>query len=128
MGIAKDIIASNDDYQSVLTSHSTVFMLFVLPTCSPCVRAVELFTPIADSYDPLIKCLVLDTAITPRLSQVISTPTLVTHVAGKIAEVIRGFGPWETQEQTIREIFSRYARQQAPGEPALPAAPQPPRQ
>ena len=118
MGIAKDVIACNEDYHAVLASHPTVFMLFVSQTCSACAGAVKLFEPIADTYDPAVKSLVLDTATTPRLEQVTGTPTLVAHVDGKITEVFKGFGPWETQEQTLKEIFSRYARRHAPDKPA----------
>ncbi|MCM2381086.1 thioredoxin domain-containing protein [Pseudomonas marginalis] len=118
MGIAKDIIACNEDYQSMLAAHSTVFMLFVSQTCPACASAVELFEPIAENYEPTVKSVVLDTAKTPRLEQVTGTPTLVVHANGKIKEILKGFGPWETQEQTLKEVFSRYARQQAPDEPA----------
>lgn len=118
MGIGKDVITSNEDYQSVVASHLTVFMLFVSQTCPACASAVELFEPIAKTYDSAVKSLVLDTANTPRLEQVTGTPTLVAHVGGKITEVFKGFGPRKTQEQTLKDIFSRYARQQAPDKPA----------
>lgn len=127
MGIATDVIASNEEYQSVLAAHPTVFMLFVSQTCPGCTIAAELFEPIAKKYNPAVKSLVLDTAKTPRLEQVISTPTLVVHANGKIKETLNGFGPRETQEQTPNELFSRYAQQQAPDAPASPGAPQRPR-
>ncbi|AKS09647.1 thioredoxin family protein [Pseudomonas trivialis] len=119
MGIAKDVITSIEDYQSMLASNRIVFLLFVMPDCPPCAKAVKLFEPIADTYDSIIKSMVLETAKTPRLPvEINSTPTLVTYVEGKVMEVIKGFGSWETQEQTLTEIFRRYARQRAPGEPA----------
>ena len=125
MGIAKDVIASNADYQSVLAAHPIVFMLFVSQTCPACTIAVELFEPIAESYEPTVKSLVLDAAKTPTLEQVTSVPTLVVHTNGNIKEILKGFGPRETQEQTLRDLFSRYAQQQAPGKSASPAAPPP---
>lgn len=126
MGIAKDVIACNEDYQSVLAAHSTVFMLFVSQTCPACASAVKLFEPIAKHYDHAVKSLVLDTANTPRLEQVTGTPTLVVHTHGKIKEVLKGFGPWETQERTLKALFSRYARLPAADAPASPAALPPP--
>lgn len=126
MGIAKDVIASNADYKSVLAAHPIVFMLFVSQTCPACASAVELFEPIAESYEPTVKSLVLDTAKTPRLEQVTGTPTLVVHVNGNIKKILKGFGPWETQERTLKDLFSLYAQQQAPGKPASPGAPPPP--
>ncbi|WP_248730596.1 thioredoxin family protein [Pseudomonas sp. MWU13-2517] len=118
MGIAKGVIRSNEEYQSVLAANRTVFLLFVSETCPACSSAVQLFEPIAKAYERRVKSLVLDTATTPRLEQVTGTPTLVTHVDGKIKEVVKGFGPWETQEQTIEAIFSRYAQPGVSGEPA----------
>lgn len=117
MGIAKDVIANNEDYLRVLAAHPIVFMLFVSEKCPICPIVLKLFEPIAEHYGPAVKSLVLDTAETPRLKQVTGTPTLVAHVDGQIKEVFKGFGPWETQEQTLKEIFSRYA-QQTPDEPA----------
>ncbi|WP_259741034.1 co-chaperone YbbN [Pseudomonas poae] len=118
MGIAKGVIRSNEDYQSVLAANRTVFLLFVSETCPACSSAVQLFEPIAKAYERRVKSLVLDTATTPRLEQVTGTPTLITHVDGKLKEVVKGFGPWETQEQTIEAIFSRYAQPGVSGEPA----------
>ena len=118
MGIARDVIACNEDYQSVLAAHPIVFMLFVSQTCPACANAVKLFESIAENYDPLVKSLVLDTAKTPRLQQVTGTPTLVVHTDGKIKEILKGLGPWETQEQTLQDLFSRYAQLQVPDAPA----------
>ncbi|MFQ6346563.1 thioredoxin family protein [Pseudomonas sp. R11F] len=118
MGIAKEVINSNEDYHSILAAYETVFLLFVSATCPACVRAVQLFEPVAKAYEHRVKSLVLDTATTPRLEPVTGTPTLVTHVDGKLKEVFKGFGPWETQEQTIEAIFSRYAQPGVSGAPA----------
>ncbi|WP_421558586.1 thioredoxin domain-containing protein [Pseudomonas canadensis] len=118
MGIAKDVIASNEDYQRVLAAHPIVFMLFISKTCPACSSALELFKPIAEHYDPAVKSLVLDTAETARLEVVTGTPTLVVHVDGKIKEILKGFGPWETQEQTLKSLFKRYAQPPVPDEPA----------
>ncbi|MBA1431962.1 thioredoxin family protein [Pseudomonas orientalis] len=126
MGIAKDAIATNEQYQSIVRSAPIVFILFVSETCPGCGPAAEHFEAVARHYKT-VKCLVVDIAKTPRLPGVRATPTLVPHVNGKVKEFIEGFGPPATQKQTLEGIFRR-ALKEAQGIPASPGAhaPQPP--
>lgn len=123
MGQATDCIHSNEHYQQLVNSHRIVFLLFTLETCPACPAAAELFVSIARKYARFVKSMVLDVAQTPRLEVVTGTPCLVIHCDGKIVEILKGFGPWETQRQTLKNTFSRYARRQAAAGPASPAAP-----
>lgn len=127
MGIAKDVIATNEQYQAIVRSAPIVFILFVSETCPGCGPAAERFEAVATHYKT-VKCLVVDIATTPRLPGVRATPTLVPHVNGEIKEFIEGFGPQATHEQTLEGIFRRYALKEAQGIPASPGAhaPQPP--
>ncbi len=127
MGIAKDVIASKEDYQSILAAHHTVFMLFVSEKCPACKIAVQIFEPIAKAYEASVKSLVLDTLTTFKVEGVTVTPTLVIYVNGKSIEHFEGFGPWDSQEQTVNKIFSCYAQAPAPGKLESHAAPLPPR-
>lgn len=127
MGIAKDAIATNEQYQLIVRSAPIVFILFVSETCPGCGPAAERFEAVARRYKT-VKCLVVDIAKTPTLPGVRATPTLIPHVNGKVEEFIEGFGPQATQEQTLEGIFRRYALKEAQGIPASPGAhaPQPP--
>jgi len=108
MGIATAVITNAEEYQQVLASHETVFMLFVSQHCPACGEAGPLFERIAGKYAASVKSLVLDTAQTPRHPDVTGTPTLLIFRNGQMVEKLKGFGPLEDQEHTVIETFSRY--------------------
>ncbi|MBK5437105.1 thioredoxin family protein [Pseudomonas sp. TH32] len=118
MGIATAVIANAEEYQQVLASHETVFMLFVSQRCPACGEAGPLFERIAGKFANRVKSLVLDTAQTPRHPEVTGTPTLLIFQNGQMVEKLKGFGRWEEQEHTVMETFSRYARFSPPASTA----------
>lgn len=69
MGIATAVIADAEQYQQLLKTHRTVFMLFVSQHCPACGEAGPLFERIAGKYASSVKSLVLDTARTPEASR-----------------------------------------------------------
>lgn len=109
MGIATAVISSADDYQRALDTSQPVFMLFVSPQCPACGAAVPLFERVAGSFTAVIKSIVLDTSQTPRHPDVTGTPTLLIFQNGELVEKLKGFGPLEAQEQTVKGVFARYA-------------------
>ncbi|MGY2288629.1 thioredoxin family protein [Pseudomonas sp. SDO528_S397] len=118
MGIATDVIATAEAYQHALASHHTLFMLFVSQHCPACAESGPLFERIGAAHAKAVKSMVLDTAQTPRHEAVTGTPTLLIFRNGQMVEKMKGFGPWESQEQTVNDLFNRYA--QPPGLPGAP--------
>ena len=108
MGIGTAVIANAEDYQRVLDTPLPVFMLFVSQHCPACEEAGPLFERIAEQYAKAVTSLVLDTAQTPRHPEVTGTPTLLIFQKGQMVERLKGFGPQEEQERTVKEAFSRY--------------------
>ncbi|NWB23454.1 thioredoxin family protein [Pseudomonas sp. P7758] len=102
MGIATAVIADAEQYQQLLKTHRTVFMLFVSQHCPACGEAGPLFERIAGKYASSVKSLVLDTARTPRHPEVTGTPTLLVFQNGKMINKLEGF-----DEKTLRETFAR---------------------
>ncbi|MDY7532711.1 thioredoxin family protein [Pseudomonas sp. Bout1] len=102
MGIATEVITNAKEYQRVLKSHKTVFMLFVSQHCPACGEAGPLFERIARKYARIVKSLVLDTAQTPRHPEVTGTPTLLVFQNGKMINKLKGF-----DEKTLRETFAK---------------------
>ncbi|QLG92657.1 thioredoxin family protein [Pseudomonas yamanorum] len=109
MGIATAVIANAEDYQRELSTPLPVFMLFISEHCPACGKAGPLFERIAGKYANTVKSLVLDTAQTPRHPDVTGIPTLLIFQNGQMVEKLKGFGPQEDQEQTVKDTFSRYA-------------------
>jgi thioredoxin 1 len=110
MGIATTAIADASEYQKALQTQRAVFMLFVSPNCPACGEAEPLFLKVANRYRSRTKLYVLDTTQTPRHPSVTGTPTLLVLKNGKLVEKLKGFGPWETQEQTLKKTFTRHTR------------------
>jgi len=102
MGIATAVIKNVEDYQQLLKSHDTVFMLFVSQHCPACGEAGPLFERIAGKYGSTVKSLVLDTAQTPRHPEVTGTPTLLVFQNGEMVEKLKGF-----DEKTLSETFAK---------------------
>jgi thioredoxin 1 len=102
MGIATAVIANAEEYQQVLASNETVFMLFVSQHCPACGEAGPLFERIAGKYGSTVKSLVLDTAQTPRHPDVTGTPTLLVFRNGRMIEKLKGF-----DEKILSETFAK---------------------
>ncbi|MGC6372088.1 thioredoxin family protein [Pseudomonas sp. K2I15] len=102
MGIATAVIKNVEDYQQLLKSHDTVFMLFVSQHCPACGEAGPLFERIAGKYGSTVKSLVLDTAQTPRHPEVTGTPTLLVFQNGEMVEKLKGF-----DEKILNEAFAK---------------------
>ena len=102
MGIATAVIKNVEEYQQVLKSHETVFMLFVSQHCPACGEAGPLFQRFAGKYGTTVKSLVLDTAQTPRHPEVTGTPTLLVFQNGEMIEKLKGF-----DEKILSETFAK---------------------
>src|SRR5471030_1506480 len=102
MGIATAVIKNVEEYEHLLTSHETVFMLFVSQHCPACGEAGPLFERIAGKYAASVKSLVLDTAQTPRHPDVTGTPTLLIFQDGEMVEKLKGF-----DEKILGETFAK---------------------
>ena len=110
MGLINTVIDDADAYRRALQTQRTVFMLFVSPQCPACGTAKPLFSKVASRYRRQAALYVLDTSQTPRHPAVTGTPTLLILKNGRLVETLKGFGPWETQEQTLKKTFERHTR------------------
>ena len=107
MGVATRRISSAQGFNRVLNTPRPVFILFFSEHCPACAQACDFFEQAAWKH-PWIVSLILDCANTPKHPDVTGTPTLLVYVDGVLADIFKGFGPWESQEQCVKDIFSRY--------------------
>ncbi|WP_339532315.1 thioredoxin family protein [Pseudomonas mucidolens] len=110
MSLINTVLEDATAYSKALETPRTVFMLFVSPHCPACGAAKPLFSKVAARYRRQAAFYLLDTTQTPRHPEVTGTPTLLILKNGKLVERLKGFGPWETQEQTLKRTFARHTR------------------
>ena len=107
MGVATRRISSAQGFNRVLNTPRPVFILFFSEHCPACAQACHLFEQTAWKH-PCIASRVREWAKPPKHPDGTGAPTLLVYVDGVLADIFKGFGPWESQEQCVKDIFSRY--------------------
>ncbi|MGL6241958.1 thioredoxin family protein [Pseudomonas sp.] len=91
-------------YRKALKTWRPVILYFGSQHCPACDWAGPIFRQIAEAYRHHADIYMLDTAESPRHSNVTGTPTVLFYKDGKLVKKLKGIGT----EETLKEVFASH--------------------